>query len=265
MRPRCSGPDANPPIDPGRRQRDGQRVERGIAGRHVERDAEQRGTDHERDAGRPPGAARNSASGCGGRAAPCRPGRAAGRATRQLTRRPDPARALRCRVDSPCREGGGLRASSPPLVAVRQGQPHGVVVGHQLERHDAGWRGRCTITSLFIESTRLRAATWSTSVTSASHIDDSFGVSSGTGTIGRVRLVLDLRGVPQHVDVAQHLRAADLVDPTDRPPAGRAPRRGTARRPAARWAGSACLTHFGVTIAGRWSTSWRVISQEMPP
>ena len=25
------------------------------------------------------------------------------------------------------------------------------------------------------------------------------------------------------------------------------------------------ITHRGVTMAGRWSTSWRVISQEMPP
>ena len=44
-----------------------------------------------------------------------------------------------------------------------------------------------TITSVPIESIRLRPVVTSTSVTSASQYDDSRGVSTGTGTIGTGR------------------------------------------------------------------------------
>ena len=40
---------------------------------------------------------------------------------------------------------------------------------------------------------------------------------------------------------------------------------GSGRRRRRRSAGCGCATHRGVIMAGRWSTSWRVISQEMPP
>ena len=51
------------------------------------------------------------------------------------------------------------------------------------------WRMRSslTTTSLVIESTRLRPVVVSTSVTSDSQREDSWGESRGTGTIGRSR------------------------------------------------------------------------------
>ena len=73
-----------------------------------------------------------------------------------------------------------------------------------------------------IESIRLRPVVTSTSVTSASQYDDSRGVSTGTSMIGTLRPRSTSAATPQHVDVGQLVGAADLEDPAERAPRGRA-------------------------------------------